>query len=462
MSKIITILFLGAIMNLSANEPKLPESSKLIFNPPMVNPIETENGLKIYAQSDKTLPIIHLTAIIKTGKVYDPKEKIGLNELLMESLRDGGTLKYKSDEIDKKLEYLGASIDTSINYEEARVNLTCLKKDFDTVFDIFFDIISNPAFEEDKFNLKKEEMIEMIRRRNDKPDIEARREALRMFYGPEHPYGWRTEIDTVNSITIDDLKKYHKNFFKPNNIIIATAGDFDEKEILNKISEKFSSLKKETVVFPEIPEVKIEKEKKIYLIDKPLSQSFIVFLMEGLKRHDDREYSLSVLSEYMGGGIQSKLGREIRSKRGLAYSVYSYPAKRNKSGFIQTYVGTKPQSVNEAITEVLRNMNEAKTSPIPEEDLNEAKSQIINSFVFMFPTTFDIVNERASYDYYDYPKNYLDNYVKNIDAVDKNKVQDIAKQLYNTEKPLIFVLGDKSKFQEPLSKFGEVNELKED
>ena len=212
MSKIITILFLGAIMNLSANEPKLPGSSKLIFNPPMVNPIETKNGLKIYAQSDKTLPIIHLTAIIKTGKVYDPKEKIGLNELLMESLRDGGTLKYKSDEIDKKLEYLGASIDTSINYEEARVNLTCLKKDFDTVFDIFFDIISNPAFEEDKFNLKKEEMIEMIRRRNDKSDIEARREALRMFYGPEHPYGWRTEIDTVNSITIDDLKKYHKNF----------------------------------------------------------------------------------------------------------------------------------------------------------------------------------------------------------------------------------------------------------
>lgn len=448
-------------LNLQANEPKFPELEKVKFRPPQVKRVRLENGLVVYLQSDKTLPVVHLAAMVRTGKVYDAPEKVGIGGLVFSLLRDGGGANYKPEEIDKTLEYLGASVEASINMEEGRVTMFSLRKDFDKVFDILFDIMNAPAFEEDKYKLKRDEMLELIRRRNDKADREAVREAIRMFYGPAHPYGWRSEAATVNAITVGDLKNYHRNYFKANNIIVAVAGDFDEDEMLGKIKEKFSKMETGEVVFPKIPEVKLPAGRKVYLINKEISQSSVVLMMKGVKRHDDREYPLAVLSEYMGGGIQSKLGREIRSQRGLAYSVYSYFAKRTDFGFIQTYAGTKAQSVGQAVSEVLNQLELIKTAE-PGEEFNMAKSQLINSFVFRFPTTFDIVNERASYEFYGYKPDYLDNYVEKMDLVSKTDMQNTAKEYYDTGKALIFVIGDAKKFDKPLSEFGEVEELKED
>lgn len=458
------ILFLGVIMsfvNVEANEPKLPEIEKIKFKPPVVERIQTKSQTVIYHQLDKTLPVIHLSVMLKGGKVYDPKDKIGLGEMTVSLIREGGTKKYSSDEIDKTLEYLGANIEATINPEDIKITMTCLKKDFDKVFDIFFDMIKEPAFEEKKYQLKKEEMLELIRRRNDKPDRQATREALRRFYGPDHPYGWRAEIETINAITINDLKNYHQNYFKSSNMIIAFAGDF-EKDMLKKVIDSFESLPAGKVNFPPIPQVIFPDSRKIYLIDKPLSQTFIVFLLPGIKRHDEKEFPLSVLSEYMGGGIQSKLGREIRSQRGLAYSVYSYFTKRTDRGFIMTYLGTKPESVYQAISEVIKQKNLVKTDNIPDEEFEMSKSQLINSFVFRFPTPFDLVEERASYELYGYKKDYLDTYVDKLDAVSKQEMQKTAKEFYDLDKALIFVIGNSSKFDKPLSEFGKVEILKED
>jgi len=463
MKKIIMltgVLFMS--FNLMSNEPKFPDTGEIRFKPPMVNRLKTENGAVIYIQSDKTLPVIHLSVFVKTGKVYDPKEKIGLGEMAISLIRDGGSKKYPSDEIEKILEYLGANIEASISFEDAKFSMTCLKKDFDKVSDILFDILTNPVFEEKKYQIKKEEMLEIIRRRNDKPDREAMRESLRMFYGKDHPYGWRMETETINSISIADLKDYHKNFFKANNIIIAVSGDFEEKEMSVKLTNILNNMPSGEVKFPEIPKVTFPDSQKIYLINKPLSQSFIVMLMTGIKRHDDREYPLSILSEYMGGGIQSKLGREIRSQRGLAYSIYSYFVKRNDRGFIMTYLGTKSQSVYEAIEQVIKQKNLVKTENILDEEFENAKSQLINSFVFRFPTAFDLVEERASYELYGYKEDYLDNYVDRLSEVTKQDMQNIAKEFYNTDKALIFVIGDAKKFDKPLSELGKVEELKED
>jgi len=463
MKKIILIIGAMLMTNiLRANEPKFPEMGKIEFTPPKADRWEMSNGMIVYFQSDKTLPIIHLTAMIKTGKVYDPADKKGLGELFITMIRDGGTKKYSAQEIDKRLEYLGASIESSINNEEARLSMTCLKKDFDEVLDIFFSMLKEPAFEEKIFNLKKEEELEIIRRRNDKADREAMREALRIFYGKDHPYGWRPEKETISAISIEDLKKYAENYLKAGNIIIAAAGDIDKKDFNEKINQKSSGLKEGKATRPSIPNISLPQKRQIYLIDKPISQTSVVILNEGIKRHDDREYPLAVLSEYMGGGIQSKLGREIRSKRGLAYTVYSYFAKRDKSGFIMTYLGTKPSSVYEGISQILKELEDSARGLNEKEGIESAKSQIINSFIFRFPTAFSIVEERASYEFYGYKDDYLDNYVRKIDSVTYKDVDNVASSFYKTDKALIFVIGDAKKFDKPLSELGEVKQVQEE
>ncbi|MBI4655337.1 MAG: insulinase family protein [Elusimicrobia bacterium] len=450
-------------INSFAARPKLPKIDTVNFQPPKGSRHVLDNGLIIYVLKDNSLGIFHMTAATRTGSIYDAKEKIGLAEMTGWLLKNGGSAKYSSEEIDKTLEYLGASLETFMDREEARADMFCLKKDFEKAFDIFSDVLINPSFEDEKIKIKKDEMIEMIRRRNDKPDRQAVREAMRMFYGPDHPYGWRTEISTIEPVTKDDLKAFHRKYYKPNNTIIAVSGDFeDESRLIDTIKAKFLNWKKEPVEFPPVPPVKIPETRKIYLIDKQISQTFVVMLQKGIKRHDPVEFPLTVANEIFGGGIHSRLGNEIRSKRGLAYAVYSYYAKRPDYGFILGYLGTKPESTGQAISEMIMQFDLMKKEPVTGEELKRGKDAIINPFVFRFPTPFAIVSERALYEHYGYADDYLDSYVNNIANTSEKTILDATGKLFKPESALIFVIGDSKKFDKPLSEFGPVTELKED
>lgn len=459
---------LGAIMTLSitaswALPPLLPKIGGTDFKPPKGSRYTLDNGLVVYLMKDNTLPVVHMTAIVRTGKMYDRKNKIGLGELTAGLLKDGGTLRYKSDDIDDTLEFLGASVESSMANEEARVDMFTLKKDLDKVLDIYASVLMEPAFEDDKTALKKAEALEIIRRRNDSPDREAQREAVRAFYGADHPYGWRPELASVEPLSKEDLRAYHGNFYRPNNTIIAAAGDFGSDEaFLAKLKEKFGGWAKGDVVFPEMPPVKIDGPRRVYLIEKDISQTFIVTLQKGVKRHDPIEFPLSVTNEMLGGGLSSRLASEIRSRKGLAYSVYSYFAKKPDYGFINASCGTKPETYSQALSEILNQFRLIKTEPAQEAEVKRAKDSIINSFVFRFATPFDLISERALYEYYKYPTDYLDTYVDNMAKVDPKAVLETSQKLFKPEDALIFVIGNSKKFDKPLSDFGPVTEWKED
>lgn len=466
---ILKTLILGSSLlvfasSLSAVKPRLPKSKPLDFSPPQGARHILKNGMIVYILKDNTLPIINISAKVKTGKLYDTKDKIGLAELTADLLKDGGTLKYKPEEIDKTLEFSGASISSRMFNEEAEVTMRCLSKDFKKVFDIYADVLMNPTFNEDKVKLFKNDTLEGIRRRNDSPDAQARREALRMFYGKNHPYGWRTEPSTIKAIKKSDLKKFHSNFYKPNNIILAVSGDFkSEKEILKNLNNAFSSWKQGKITFPKIPAVKIKEERNIYFIEKDIAQTFIVLIQKGIKRHDPIEFPLSVGNHVLGGGsFSSRLTTEIRTKRGLAYSVYSYFAKRPDYGYVFAYCGTKPETYSQALEEMLKQFQLMKEKTITPQELNIAKSAIINSFVFRFPTPFSLMEERASYELYGYSKDYLDNYTKEIAKVTEDSILEASKKILDPANALIFVIGNSKKFDKPLSTFGKVTILKED
>ncbi len=466
---ILKTLILGSSLlvfasSLHAVKPRLPKSKPLDFSPPQGSRHILKNGMIVYILKDNTLPIINISAKIKAGKLYDTKDKIGLAELTADLLKDGGTLKYKPEEIDKILEFSGAAIGSRMYMEEGEMAMRCLSKDFEKVFDIYTDVLMNPTFNDDKVKLFKDDTLEGIRRRNDKPDSQARREAVRMFYGKDHPYGWRTEPSTIKAINKSDLKKFHSNFYKPNNTILAISGDFkSEKEILNQLNTAFSSWKQGKVNFPEIPKVKINEKRNIYFIEKDIAQTFIVLIQKGLKRHDPIEFPLSVGNHILGGGsFSSRLTTEIRTKKGLAYSVYSYFAKRPDYGYVFSYCGTKPETYSQALEEMLKQFQLMKEKPVSAQELNIAKSAIINSFVFRFPTPFSLMEERASYELYGYSKDYLDNYTKEMAKITQASVLEASKKILDPDNAMLFVIGNSKKFDKPLSTFGKVTILKED
>lgn len=454
---------LTTISTVWALPPGMPKSPDLEFRPPKGDRFTLDNGMIVYMMKDNTLPVVHVSAMVGAGYAHDPAAKAGLGELAAQLLKDGGTKKYTAEEIDKQLEFLGASIDSSVYSEETVLTMTALKKDLGTVLDIYAEILREPAFNEEKLKLAKDEELENIRRRNDKPDDELFREAKRLFFGKDHPYGRRKEAAGISASSRADLQAFHAAYYKPNNIILSVSGDFaSNEEMLKDLKAKFASWEQGSVARPEVPAFEPAKGRQIYFIDKDISQAFIVIFQKGVGFNSPAEYPLTVLSEILGGGMQSRLMTEVRSKKGLAYTVNSSSVRRSKSGFTYTFCGTKPETYSQALSEILKQLERAAAEPIPLDELKRGKDAIINPFVFKFPTPFKLVSERAAEEFYHLDKGYLDNYVSRIRQVSQADLLATARNFYDTSNALIFVIGSAKKFDKPLTEFGPVTELKED
>lgn len=443
----------------------LPKAPPLDFNPPKGERAVLSNGMVVHLLKDPSLPAVRISAIVRTGNIYDQADKVGLGSMTAGMLEDGGSASYKPEDIDKTLEYLGASINSSMSTEEARVSMFALKKDFDKVLDIYADIMMNPAFDQEKFGILKRSELEMIRRRNDDPGKAVGREALRQYYGKDHPYGRRTEAAGVDSITIEDMKAYHAAYYRPNNVIMAISGDYgSDKELLAKLEQRFGKWQKADIKFPEIPAPALNSSRKIYLIDKDVPQTFIMIVSKGIQRPDPVEFPFDVTNDVIGApGLSSRLWDTVRARKGLAYSVYSLYSRRNAHpGHIFASCGTKPETYSQAMEEILRQLKIAKTEPLSEQELADSKGAKINAFVFNFKTPFDLVSQRALLEHHGFRPDYLETYVQNISAVTRDSAFAAAAKLYDPDNALIFVIGNSKKFDRPLSEFGPVTELKED
>ncbi|HAT73162.1 MAG TPA: hypothetical protein DCS63_10140 [Elusimicrobia bacterium] len=461
---------LGVIMAISisavrATPLNLPKAAPLDFNPPKGERLVLENGMTLYLLNDPSLPAIRISAVVRTGTINDPADKVGLGAITSSMLEDGGSLSYKPEEIDKTLEYLGASLSSSMDIEDASFSMFALKKDLDTVLDIYADVLMNPAFDAEKFKILKKNEIEMIRRRNDDPGKTVMREALRSYYGKDHPYGRRTEAAVVESITIADLKAQHSAYYRPNNIIMAVSGSYgSNEEIVAKLKQRFGKWEKREIKATKIPPPARNTSRVIYFIDKDVPQTYIAVIQQGIQRPDTVFFPLGITNDVLGApGLSSRLWDTVRARKGLAYSVYSSFSRRNAyPGHLYAYCGTKPETYSQALEEILKQLKRVKTDPLSAQEVNEAKSAKINSFVFTFKTPFDVVNQRALLEHFGFQPDYLETYVSNVSAVTPESAFSTATKIFNPDNALIFVIGNSKKFDRPLSEFGPVTELKED
>ncbi|MBI5743935.1 MAG: insulinase family protein [Elusimicrobia bacterium] len=461
---------LGAIMAMSLSTARavplnLPKAPPLKFDPPKGERVVLPNGMIVYLLNDPALPAVRINAVVRTGTINDPADKVGLGALTAGMLEDGGSAAYKAEEIDKTLEYLGATINSSIEVEDASVSMFALKKDFDKVLDIYADVLMHPAFEAEKFNIFKKAELEMIRRRNDDPGKSVVREALRQYYGKNHPYGRRNEAEVIEGITIADLQAQHSAYYRPNNVIMAVSGSYGTKEeILAKLEQRFGKWEKREIKAPVMAPPATHAGRSVFFIDKEVPQAFIMIVQKGIQRPDPVFFPLGITNDVVGApGLSSRLWDTVRARKGLAYTVYSASVRHTEyPGHLFAYCGTKPETYSQALSEILKQLKIAKTEPLSQQELDDAKGAKINSFVFMFKTPFDVVSQRALLEHLGFGPDYLETYVSNVSGVTRDSAFAAASKIFDPDNALIFVIGNSKKFDKPLSEFGPVTELKED
>lgn len=435
----------------------------LDFVPPEVDRIVLENGMVLHLLEDHDLPIFNITARIRTGAIYEPEGKFGLANLTGYVMRSGGTLSLPADKMNEELEFMAASVETSIDRESGSANLSVLKKDIDKGLKIFADVLMNPAFPEDKIKMRKDEIIEAIRRENDNPTQISHREFRKVLYDKNHPYSRKVEgtPESIEKITRDDIVAFHKKFFRPNNIILGISGDFTKEEIIKKLKTVFADWKKGDIQFPEVPSIERRYEKSVNYVYKDVNQASVIMGHLGIHRKSPDYFPVMIMNFILGGGsFSSRIPSRIRSDEGLAYSAFSAFQTSRDIGIFFVSCQTKLNSTNRAISIALEEIGKIRETPIGDEELTLAKETLMNQFIFRFIASTHIVGQMVDIEYEGLPLNYLDTYLDNVKAVTKEDIARVARKYLHPDKMKILVVGNKEKFDKPLDTFGEVNVIK--
>jgi zinc protease len=430
------------------------------FHPQQPKRIQLSNGMVIFLQVDHELPLIDGAMRVRGGSHNEPAAKIGLVDLYSEVWRTGGTKTQTGDQLDDFLEVRAAKVETSGGPDSTSINWSCLKGDFDDVFKIFVDLLKNPQFQPDKLDIARKGEFDGISRRNDQIGEIAQRESTRLAYGADNPYARIAEYSTVAAVTRDDLINWHGKYVHPNNIILGVSGDFDAAAMEARLRAAFESwskgpsLPKDEVLYHPAP-------PGYYLITKEdVNQSSIHLVTLGIKRDNPDFYAVSVFNEAFGGGFSSRLFNDIRTKRGLAYSVGGgVGANFGHPGIAQVAMGTKSQSTIESVQAVKENIVNLSRNPITEDEIKRAKDNILNAFIFRLDSPDKILGERMTYEFYGYPADWLDRYEAEIKKVTAADVNRVAAKYLHADQLATLVVGNPKEFDKSLSSLGPVKEI---
>ncbi len=465
---ILFIMFAFVLTGYGQSKSEKPQQYKKLQYPvirkvqiPDPARFELPNGMIVYLLEDHTLPTINATVMVKSGSRYEPMDKTGLASLTGQVMRTGGTTTKKGDEIDEMLEKVGASVETYIGTSSGGARLSVLKENIDLGLSVLNDLLRNPVFSDDKLELAKVTARSGISRRNDDIGGIAAREFTRLVYGPAVPYGRIQEYTHIENITRNDLVEFHKKYFAPNTTMMAVWGDFDTQEMKKKLENIFGSWEKREVKLPPLPQPRMAKEKTVSFIKKDdVNQSQIALGHLGGVLNETESSQLNLADVAFGGAFASRLFKKVRSDQGLAYSVYSsWGEDWDYPGVFRLGGSTKSGSTVTMIRSILSEFSDVIKNGITDEELKFAKESYLNSFVFNYDTKGKIVSQLLMFEFFGYPKDFIQKQQNEVQSATKQSVNTAIKKRWDENALAILVVGKDADFDEPLSALGAVNTI---
>ncbi len=420
------------------------EYPELKYTLPKAERITLPNGIVLYLLEDHDLPLVEVEARLRGGSLYEPAEKAGLSTVFVRAWRNGGTTARSPQDFNTAIEDMAAHLDISNDGDTIGIGLSTLSRDWRRGLNLLAELVRTPAFREEQVRLAKERTVEEIRRRNDEIAGIASREFAGFVYGTTHPFGRVPTVQTVQRITRNDLLDWHRRLVTPRNLWLAITGDFDRRAVLNEVRRLFGNWQGNAPALPSIPVPK-EQPAATGFIARRADQAHLRIGHLGVPRGVPDRAGLDVLNYILGGSFTSRLTLEIRDRRGLAYAVWSSFAPANPRGLFVVGCQTKSESAEEVIQLIREQIRRLVEQPPSEEELQQAKDSLINSFVFRFPTASDAVSAQMLLEIHGLPKDTYDTYIQRVQAVTAQDVLNVARKYVHPDRLRVLVVGDGNK-----------------
>jgi zinc protease len=425
--------------------------AQLDFKPPEASDyrVELEAGPVVYMVPDRERPLINISIAVRTGTYNDPEGKEGLAAMMGYLLANSGSEDRFAEEMDEKFSFLAAQLYSAVGETRGSINLNLLSKDVDEGLELLRELLTQPGFKKSRVDLYKQQKIELMKKRNDDSKVIEGMELLRLAYGDHFFRNRLPTKSSIESITIKDLKKFHQQWFYPNNFVVAVSGDFDKNAMTQKLNHLFANWPYSSDQLNAVPTDKKFSESGIYFYDKKeVNQGRVAILLPGIKRDNPDYYAVTVMNKILGGGgFTSRIVNRIRTEEGLAYSAYSlFPGGVY---FPRTFVAafqSKSNTVLYATDLLLKELRRMSKEVVSDLEIDTAKASLIQTFPQQFQTKTAIAArfvDEAFTGRLSYNPNYFNEYRQKMESVTQEDVKRVAKKYLNLDNLVILVVGDK-------------------
>jgi zinc protease len=434
---------------------KIPIPPLHAFKPQQPRRIQLNNGIVIFLEEDHELPFVSGEVLIPGGSRDEPASKAGLIGLYGQAWRTSGAASMDGDAMDDLLEAKAAHIETNGDDDSTAISWDSLKGDADQVFALAMDLLFHPRFSVAKLTLAEQQEASTILRRNDDEGEIAGREAAKLAYGVNSPYTRQPELATIHAVTVADLEAWHDRTLR-GKLIVGISGDFDPAAMEAKVRAAFENLPPFT---PEPPRHDrfAGPTPGVYFIDKEdVDQSSVEIVGLGTDRHNPDVPALVVLDEVLGGGFGSRLFQRVRTELGLAYDVGGgFGLEYDHPGTFEVELTTKSVSTVDATRAAEAEIAGLVSRPITQAELDRAKDDILNTFLFRYDTPDKVLEERVQLEFYGYPADYLETYQAGLENVTLSDVTAAAQKYIHPEKLAVLVVGNAPEIKPGLDTLGQ-------
>ena len=392
---------------------------------PKIQQWHTSNGAKVLFVPSSELPMVDLRVVFDGGSAKDG-EQAGL-ALMTNSMLAEGTGKLNTTDIAKHFENLGARFGTSSHRDMAIITLRSLsdKELLQPAVDMIARIIHEPSFPNESFERERKRLLIGIQSQKESISDVADKAFYTALYN-KHPYAQPTSgtEDSVTAITLSDLREFHKEYYVAKNALIAIMGDLSNDQA-KQLAEDLVGKLESGAAAPIVPKPDDIEKAQTVRINHPSQQTHILMGQPALSRTDPDFFPLYLGNHVLGGsGLVSRLSEEIREKRGLSYSAYSYFSPMRANGPYILGLQTKNDQADEAVEILQKTLKDFIQNGPNDKELKAAKQNITGSFPLRLASNSSIVQYLSLIGFYDLPLDYLDTFNSKIEAVSKQDIID--------------------------------------
>ncbi|HEV7525885.1 MAG TPA: pitrilysin family protein [Acidimicrobiia bacterium] len=396
------------------------------------------SGLRVVTEGLPELHSVTLGAWVGSGARDEQGAQYGASHFL-EHLLFKGTDRRSAREIAESIESVGGEMNAFTTHEQTVFYVRVPDSQLEPAFEVLADVLWNPAFRVDDVESERRVILEEIGMRDDTPD-DLVHDLFASALFPEHPLG-REVLGSEESITAmarADIESYHAEHYQPSNVVFAAAGNLTHDKVLELVDRHFPSSE---AVRPARPRFDTVAPQPLLVLHRDTEQTHVVTGVRALAALDADRYALTVVNQVLGGGMSSRLFQEIRETRGLAYSVFSYSASFDETGFVAIYAGTAPEHVPETLSVIGAELDRLVKEGLSDAEVAGAKGHLVGSLAMSLESSASRMRRLGRSELVEGEIPSLDDLIARVDAVTADDVARVIDRVFAGAPRALAVVG---------------------